>query len=178
MVGELYIYLPMRSTVIESITSPAGHTLVLFKRSSVSSATFPDRNLLVSLVNARFGCNTLSNILANIMSNPNVSYGERLLPRVLDDYAEFEPERLYASIPRLVTDLSRGFRDITAKDMAHCVDVLAYHLERFYGRGYNFGTICYLGPPDLRGAMIFFAAVKCGYKVKANCQQWKKLPKS
>lgn len=97
-------------------------------------------------------------------------YGERLLPRILDDYAEVEPEKLYTSIPRLATDLSRGFLDITAKDMAHCVDVLAHQLEGFFGRSSNFETICYLGPPDLRGAMIFLAAVKCGYKVRTRCQ--------
>jgi len=109
------------------------------------------------------------------MDNQNVSYGEKLLPQFLDDYAELEPERLYASIPRLPTHLSRGFRDITAEDMAHCVDVLAHQLEELYGRSSNFEAICYLGPPDLRGAIMFCAAVKCGYKVERVVNKGRRL---
>lgn len=135
-----------------------------------SPLLLPTVNFVVSLVAAHLGRTTLEDILASIMDNRIASYGERLLPRVLDDYAEVEPERLYASIPRLATDLSHGFLNITAKDMAHCVDVLAHQVEGVFGRSSNFETICYLGPPDLRGAMIFFAAVKRGYKVRAMFQ--------
>lgn len=95
-------------------------------------------------------------------------YGERLLPQVLDEFATFQPGRLYATIPCVENDLSQGFRDVTTKDMAHCVSVLAYWLQGLHGRSSDFETICYLGIPDLRGAMIFLAAVKCGYKVSPN----------
>ena len=46
------------------------------------------------------------------MEEQGVPYGERLLPRVLNELAESEPERLYASVPRLSVNLSQGFRDI------------------------------------------------------------------
>ncbi|KAL8724623.1 MAG: hypothetical protein Q9181_006744 [Wetmoreana brouardii] len=99
------------------------------------------------------------------MDKSSVSYGERLLPRNLDEYAKSEPKRLFASVSRGSTDLEQGFRDLTTQSMAHCVDVLAYLLEELYGQRSTFEAICYLGPPDLRGATMFFATVKCGYKI-------------
>lgn len=95
-------------------------------------------------------------------------HGERLLPQVLDELAISQPNRLYATIPNFEKDLCQGFRDVTTKDMADCVDVLAHWLEMFVGRGSGCETICYLGVPDLRGAMMFLAAVKCGYKVSLH----------
>lgn len=100
------------------------------------------------------------------MADFQPSHGKRLLPQVLDELAKSQPDRLYASTPRLEKDLSQGFREVTNKDIVHCVDVLAYWLESLVGRSSDFETICYLGVPDLRGAMIFLAAVKCGYKVR------------
>lgn len=102
------------------------------------------------------------------MNENHGMYGERLLPKVLDQRARSEPARLYAMISKLSTDLSQGFREVTYADMAHCVDVLAHHFEDVFGHSSIFESLSYLGPPDLRGAMVFLAAVKCGYKVKAH----------
>ncbi|KAI0389196.1 hypothetical protein F5Y17DRAFT_141260 [Xylariaceae sp. FL0594] len=92
------------------------------------------------------------------------NYGRRLMPVVLDELARAEPDRLYAAIPRS-TDVSEGFRDITVADMARCVDFMAGWIERTYGTSGSFETISFIGIPDLRGAAIFQAAVKCGYKL-------------
>ena len=101
------------------------------------------------------------------MATHNPICGERLLPKVLDEFVNSQPDRSYASIPRSEKDLSTGFRDVTTKQMARCVNVTAHLLQRLFGRSFDSETICYLGVPDLRGAMIFLAAVKCGHKVSS-----------
>ncbi|KAI0854529.1 hypothetical protein F4860DRAFT_112179 [Xylaria cubensis] len=95
-------------------------------------------------------------------SKPN--YGRRLMPAVLDELARTSPDRLYAAIPK-TADVTEGFRDISVADMARCVDFMAHWIENLYGRSQDFETISYIGIPDLRGAAIFQAAVKCGYKL-------------
>ena len=92
-------------------------------------------------------------------------YGRRLFPQVLDEYAESSPCRIYGTVPFHPTDLSQGFRDVTFKDMAQCTNGIAHWLEREFGRSQNTETLCYIGIPDLRGAALFLAGVKCGYKV-------------
>ncbi len=99
------------------------------------------------------------------MSSQERRYGRRLLPQVLDDLSSFTPERLYATIPRLTTDLSQGFREITVKDVARSVNALAWWLQAVIGRSDSFETLCYIGIPDIRSAILFLAAIKCGYKV-------------
>ena len=99
------------------------------------------------------------------MSSQKRSYGRRLLPQVLDDLSCSTPDRLYATIPRLTTDLSQGFHEITVKDVARCVNTLAWWLQEVIGRDDSFGTLCYIGIPDIRSVILFLAAIKCGYKV-------------
>lgn len=86
------------------------------------------------------------------------------MPTVLDQLAITTPDRLYGAIPK-TTDVTEGFRDISVADMARCVNFMAKWIENLHGRSQNFETISYIGIPDLRGPVIFQAAVKCGYKV-------------
>lgn len=97
----------------------------------------------------------------------DVKYGQRCLPHVLDEISGKEPSRLYAVIPRS-TDLVNGFRDISFGEMSHCVDLFAHKLENEIGRSDDAETIAYLGVPDLRNAVVFLAAIKCGYKVSPS----------
>ncbi|KAI1747021.1 hypothetical protein F4782DRAFT_522771 [Xylaria castorea] len=92
------------------------------------------------------------------------SYGKRLMPVVLDELAKANPNRLYAVIPKS-TDVKDGFRDITFADVARCVNFVAHWIEQKLGRSSSFETISFIGIPDLQGAIIFQAAVKCGYKL-------------
>ncbi len=92
------------------------------------------------------------------------AYGSRLLPQVLDDLAASKPKRVYASSPKTF-DLEDGFRDVTVLQMSQAVNAMAWWLEKEIGRSSTFETLSYLGPPDLRYAIVFLAAVKCGYKV-------------
>ncbi|KAH9883223.1 hypothetical protein F4778DRAFT_56041 [Xylariomycetidae sp. FL2044] len=92
------------------------------------------------------------------------TYGRRLMTAVLDELAKSTPTRLYAAIPKSA-DVTEGFRDITVADMARCVDFMAHWIENLYGRSQDFETISFIGIPDLRGAAIFQAVVKCGFKL-------------
>ena len=99
------------------------------------------------------------------MSTEESSYGRRLLTQVLDDLSTATPGRIYATIPRLAKDLSQGFIDITVSDVARCVNALAWWLQEAVGPSNSFETLCYIGVPDIRSAIVFLAAIKCGYKV-------------
>ena len=91
-------------------------------------------------------------------------YGHRCLPTVLDDISKRDPHRLYAVVPNS-DELADGFKSISFKEMAHCVDYFAHVLEKNIGRSAVSETVAYIGVPDLRNAIVFLAAVKCGFKV-------------
>ncbi|OTB19794.1 hypothetical protein K445DRAFT_52566 [Daldinia sp. EC12] len=91
-------------------------------------------------------------------------YGQRLISVVADELAHKTPYRIYAAISK-TSDISDGFRDITMKDLARCVNFTARWIENQFGRSNRFDTLTYIGISDLRGPIVFLAAVKCGYKL-------------
>lgn len=95
------------------------------------------------------------------------SYGSRLLPQVLDELSERQPERIYASFPKS-SNLEDGFRNVTMLQMARAVNHIAWWLQGKIGTSSTFETLSYLGLPDIRYAVVFLAAVKCGYKVRPS----------
>ncbi|KAI0435840.1 hypothetical protein F4803DRAFT_573631 [Xylaria telfairii] len=92
------------------------------------------------------------------------NYGRRLMPVVLDESAKSDPGRLYAAIPKS-RDVADGFRDVTTAEMSRCVNFMAHWIEQRFPLRSGFETISFIGIPDLRGAVVFLAAVKCGYKL-------------
>ncbi|PQE06777.1 nrps-like enzyme protein [Rutstroemia sp. NJR-2017a BBW] len=92
------------------------------------------------------------------------SKGSRLLPAVLDRIGTETPERIYASVPRS-HDISDGFRDITHGQILRGVDALATWITDNFGVSKSFETLAYTGIADLRYTLMFYAAVKCGYKI-------------
>ncbi|MCJ1263084.1 hypothetical protein MMC22_002954 [Lobaria immixta] len=92
------------------------------------------------------------------------AYGARLLPQVVDEFARIDPNRVYASI-LLSADVSRGFRDVTMKDMARAVNSMAWWIKDHLGLRNDFETLGYLGVSDLRYPTIILAGIKCGWKV-------------
>ncbi|KAL8734972.1 MAG: hypothetical protein Q9181_002995 [Wetmoreana brouardii] len=92
------------------------------------------------------------------------NYGRRLLPQVLDQLATTDPDRVYATVPRS-PDLNDGFRNVTMSQMARAVNHMAWWLQQHTGTSSIFETVSYLGLPDIRYAILFLAAVKCGFKV-------------
>ena len=95
-----------------------------------------------------------------------MNYGRRLLPCLLDDEAQTNPQRVFAALARS-NDLSQGFQDISFHQVANAVNFIAHRLQTIFGSNpdQDFETLTYIGPPDLRYSVVFYAAVKCGYKV-------------
>lgn len=91
-------------------------------------------------------------------------FGSRLLPQVVDELARSNPERIYASIS-LSSDPLQGLRDVTIVELAQAVNHFAWWLDEHLGKSTTFETLAYVGLFDLRYAVVFLAAVKCGYKV-------------
>ena len=54
------------------------------------------------------------------------------------------------------------------RQVLNAVNRCAHWLEHIIGRSTVFETLSYMGLPDLRYAIFFLAAVKCGYKVRRN----------
>ena len=93
-------------------------------------------------------------------------YGKRLLPNVLEEQSQTNPDKVFAAIARSDA-LYEGFRDVTFSEVAQAVNFLAYMLQSAFGPTlkYDFETLTYIGVPDLRYNIVFYAAVKCRYKV-------------
>jgi len=92
------------------------------------------------------------------------SFGSRLLPQIADSFAQSKPETLWGSIARS-SDFSKGFQDITFKQLAHAVNYTAWFIDGKLGRSNDFEAIAYMGAADLRYTVLALAAIKCGYQV-------------
>ncbi|KAI4716999.1 acetyl-CoA synthetase-like protein [Aureobasidium sp. EXF-10727] len=100
------------------------------------------------------------------MARDIYEYGTRLLPTLIDDVATTTPNRVYASIPRDDSDMSKGFKDITYADFARAIDALSWWLDETLGKtDGTFPTFAYFGPRDLGYAIVVVAAAKVGRKV-------------
>ncbi|KAL8725480.1 MAG: hypothetical protein Q9181_006402 [Wetmoreana brouardii] len=98
----------------------------------------------------------------NPNDKPQAPYGRRLLPAVLDQEAKVNPHRVFAAFA-VSDDVSQGFRDVTFYEMAQAVDSMAYSLQSTFGcsPANRFETLTFIGVPDLRYNIVFYAAVKC-----------------
>ena len=88
-------------------------------------------------------------------------YGRRLLPVMIDEIAQREPDRLYC----VILGLTDGPRTVTMNEFARAINRAARWLEAQVGRSESFETIAYMGPNDIRYSIFLMAGVKVGYKV-------------
>ncbi|KAL8652126.1 MAG: hypothetical protein Q9210_002877, partial [Variospora velana] len=96
----------------------------------------------------------------------NAPYGQRLLARVIDDYAAKQPDRAWVTVSRS-DDLTQGFIDITFRRFAKAIDRTAFWLEDRLGASHgSFETFVYAGDKDIRYPIMAVAAVKVGRKVR------------
>jgi hypothetical protein len=100
----------------------------------------------------------------------HTSIGRRLLPVVLNERANDDPNQPFALIP-VTGDLSKGHRTVTFANLRQAVSGFAADFKQQHGLSTNFETICYIGEPDLRTTVIFLALVTCGYKVRIDTIQ-------
>jgi AMP-binding enzyme len=89
----------------------------------------------------------------------------RLIPNILDQLAQDEPDKLYAELPVSPTDYTAGFQKITFGALANAVNGVAWWITETLGPGKDFPTLAYIGPNDLSHNILIIGAVKAGYKM-------------
>lgn len=78
------------------------------------------------------------------MAKP-ADYGNRIIPQILDDLASAEPNRIIYSVAKS-SDLSQGFRHVTARAFTKAVDKTAWLLRRKLGETSEIRPVGYIGP--------------------------------
>jgi len=91
-----------------------------------------------------------------------------LLPHLIDRVAREEPQKTWAVRPRVSSDLSQGFEDITYAAAANAINRAAWFFKEHLGKPQpgTFPVVSYTGAADLRYCLLPIALVKCGYQVK------------
>ena len=94
------------------------------------------------------------------------------LPTLIDEIAARSPTRPFVSLPINNDDLSEGYKDLSYNDFARSVDRCAWWILSKLGR---WGAenerrpetkiLAYVGPQDVRYAVLMLGAVKAGYSV-------------
>ncbi len=89
-------------------------------------------------------------------------YGRRLLSSVIDERAESNHQRPFASIP-ISNDVRKGYQDISYKVFANAINRCALWIKQHIGQSSSFETLAYIGVNDLRYHILCMAAVKTGH---------------
>ncbi|KAJ5779598.1 hypothetical protein N7457_007318 [Penicillium paradoxum] len=92
----------------------------------------------------------------------SMSYGERLLPQIMDRLAAAEPESIVFSLATSVGD-SLDFKHITAQVFTQAIDKTAWWLRNQVGKSDSIQPVGYIGPHDLRHVLLTYACIKAGY---------------
>ncbi|GLB07526.1 hypothetical protein AtubIFM57258_002869 [Aspergillus tubingensis] len=90
---------------------------------------------------------------------------EHTLPGILDYYAHFRPDAVFAEYPLSQSTYSQGYRKITYHDMANAVNGVARWLIQNLEMGNGSTKLAYIGPNDMRYNVLTLASIKAGYSV-------------
>lgn len=86
------------------------------------------------------------------------------MPHIIDDRARETPGQLFAAFPKS-SRIEDGFQDVTYGQFANAINACAWWIEQEIGKGVDFQTLAYIGPSDLRYAILTVGALKTGHKV-------------
>ena len=81
----------------------------------------------------------------NNTETPSVDYGHRLLPTLVDELAQSDPDYVFALIPK-TANFEDGLKEITISAFAHAVNEVASRIDSELGKSTNSDTIAYIGP--------------------------------
>jgi thioester reductase-like protein/acyl-CoA synthetase (AMP-forming)/AMP-acid ligase II/aryl carrier-like protein len=95
---------------------------------------------------------------------PKANKYHKVIAHAIDELAQFTPDAVFAATPR-TSDPVDGFRDVTYRQLADTIDRAALVLEKSIDGNNDGGAIGYIGPSDLRYAILAIAAVKINMKV-------------
>ena len=96
-------------------------------------------------------------------NNPQ-NCGYRLIPKLVDEIAQTDPQRPFISVPRSAR-VEDGFVDITYRQFAAAINRCCWWLDRQLGCSKTFDTLFYFGPLDYRHFIVVLAAAKTGHVV-------------
>lgn len=85
-----------------------------------------------------------------------------LLPHIIDHYARFKPNLMYAEYPRSPNTVDDGYFPVTYHSFANAVNGIAWWINKTLGQG-DGQVLAYLGPNDIRYPALVLGAVKAGY---------------
>lgn len=90
-----------------------------------------------------------------------------LIPTVVDQIAETEPEAAWATVTVSPFGIDAGFQNITYQQFANAINGVAWWLEEELGRGDTTEPLVYFGTggSDIGYPILLIAAVKAGYYV-------------
>ena len=74
---------------------------------------------------------------------PDVRYGERLLPFIVDEEAAKRPDRVLAMMPKS-SNISEGWIKVNAKQLADSINLACWWIEEQIGKPKTIETIAYL----------------------------------
>lgn len=90
-------------------------------------------------------------------------YGKRLVPNVIDEVAQSDPDRTCYILPASNDTYAQGSRVLSYSVVANAINKAAWFLEDQLGRSKTHETVAYIGPNDLRYFLLLIAAIKVGY---------------
>ncbi|XP_014559115.1 hypothetical protein COCVIDRAFT_35652 [Bipolaris victoriae FI3] len=93
-----------------------------------------------------------------------------LLPALLSSIADQYPSLYYAWFPRDPDDISKGYRRFTFAEVANAVNAFAWWIDQNVGKlaeeqKNGNKTLVYMGPNDIRYAVLCLGSVVAGYKM-------------
>lgn len=105
--------------------------------------------------------------MPNPFPDPCVQYGKRIVVSVIEQRARVEPYAPWISVPVDDADLSKGYRDVTYKELNRAANHAArWLLHNLPASSKPFQPVAYAGPKDLRYAVFALAAGKLSKKVR------------
>ena len=106
------------------------------------------------------------------LPSPQTDYGHRLIPQMIDERAELNPQGSVWSVPKS-SNLADGFRDISYGQVARAINKVAWWIDEHIGKCTTFENLAYIGPPDLRYSILTVAAQKTGHTVSRISREYK-----
>lgn len=103
------------------------------------------------------------------------NYGQRLLVTTLEEKSRSQPEQAFCLLPRSA-NLQDGFYEVTYKQIQMSVDYTTQWLQNNLGPFSPNETIAYMGLPDLRYNIFFYAAIKLHLKVSPCMYEISMIP--
>lgn len=109
-------------------------------------------------------------MMMEAIPDPPFDCGRRVIPKLIDEIACFDPGRTFISVPKS-TNLENGYEDISYARFAKAVNRCSWWIEDRLGSESRFQTLAYQGPLDVRYLMVLVAASKTGHVAFLSSQR-------